>query len=151
VSVVEVKEVQQAAQAFGIEVVTAAIATADDLAPAVASVADRADAMFVVPEQLIQTARNRLADLALDRRLPTMHGFKEPVVAGALVSYGPDYLHMFRRTADFVDRVLRGGKPAEIPVEQPTKFELVINLRTAKALGLAVPLTLIARADEVIE
>ena len=150
-SLVEIEEVRRAARTFGVEVVTAEVRTQDDIAAAFPAIAGRIDALFVAPEQLFQTTRNKLATLALDTRLPTMHGFREPVVAGGLVSYGPDYLDMFRRTADFVDRILRGAKPTEIPVEQPTKFDLVINHRTAKALGLDIPATLLARADEVIE
>jgi putative tryptophan/tyrosine transport system substrate-binding protein len=150
-SVVEIQEVQRAARSLGVDVVTREVRSPEDIAGAFATIAGRVDALFFAPEQLFQTARSRLAALALDQRLPTMHGFKEPVAAGGLVSYGPDYLDMFRRTADFVDRILRGGSPAEIPVEQPTKFELVLNLKTAKALGLDIPATLLARADEVIE
>jgi putative ABC transport system substrate-binding protein len=122
-----------------------------DIAPAFAGFKGHADGLFVVPEQLFNTNRLQVNELAIKERLPTMHGFREPVEAGGLLSYGPDYLDMFRRTADFVDRVLRGAKPSEIPVEQPTKFELVVNLRTAKALSLTVPPMLLARANEVIE
>jgi putative tryptophan/tyrosine transport system substrate-binding protein len=95
--------------------------------------------------------RTRINGLALDTRLPTMHGFREYVEAGGLISYGPNVPDLFRRSADFVNRILRGAKPADIPIEQPTKFDLVINLKTATALGLEVPPTLLARADEVIE
>jgi putative tryptophan/tyrosine transport system substrate-binding protein len=95
--------------------------------------------------------RDRINILALDTRLPTMHGFREYAAAGGLVSYGPNVPDLFRRSADFVNRILRGAKPADIPVEQPTKFELVINLQTARGLGLELPPTLLARADEVIE
>jgi putative tryptophan/tyrosine transport system substrate-binding protein len=89
--------------------------------------------------------------LALAARLPTMHGVREYVEAGGLMSYGPSFASLFRRTADLVDKILRGAKPADIPVEQPTKFELVINIKTAKALGLDLPAALLSRADEVIE
>jgi putative ABC transport system substrate-binding protein len=150
-SLVEAQEVQRAARLLGMEVITAEVHSEAQIAPILAGIAGRADALFVAPEQLFQTTRDRLAAAAFEQRLPTMHGFKEPVTAGGLVSYGPDYLDMFRRTADFVDRILRGAKPADIPVEQPTKFEFVINLKTAKALGLDVSPTLLARADELIE
>jgi putative ABC transport system substrate-binding protein len=116
-----------------------------------AAAARGADALFVAPEQLINVNRDQISALALAARLPTMHGFRDAVTAGGLLSYGPNYLDMFRRTAELTDKILRGGKPADIPVEQPTKFELIINLKTAKALDLQVPPMLLARADEVIE
>jgi putative ABC transport system substrate-binding protein len=97
------------------------------------------------------TNRNRINTLALGVRVPAMHASRENVDAGGLMSYGPDFLDLFRRSADYVDKILRGAMPADIPVEQPTKFELVINLITAKALGLEVPPSILARADEVIE
>ena len=102
-------------------------------------------------DPLMNTNRIRFNTLALAARLPTMHGIREVVEAGGLMSYGPNLPDLFRRAADFVDKILRGAKPADMPVEQPTKFDLVINLTTAKALGLEVPPTLLARADEVIE
>jgi len=95
--------------------------------------------------------RIRVNALALGAGLPTVHGLREQVEAGGLMSYGANFLDLFRRTADFVDKILRGTKPADIPVEQPTKFDLVLNLLTARALGLVVPPTLLSRADEVIE
>jgi putative ABC transport system substrate-binding protein len=95
--------------------------------------------------------RIRINTLALGARLPTMHGYREYVEAGGLMSYGPNVPDLFRRAADFVVKILRGSKPADIPVEQPTRFDLIINLITAKALGLTIPPMLLARADEVIE
>jgi putative ABC transport system substrate-binding protein len=112
---------------------------------------DRAEALYVCSDPLITTNRVRLITLALGVQLPTIHGFREFVEAGGLMSYGPSYTERFRRAADYVDKILRGAKPGDLPVEQPTKFELVINLTTAKALGLDVPYTLLHRADEVIE
>jgi putative ABC transport system substrate-binding protein len=111
----------------------------------------RADALFVVTDPLTATNRVRINTWALAGRLPTMHGFREHVEAGGLMSYGPNFPDLFRRAAGYVDKILRGAKPADLPVEQPTKFDFIINLTTAEALGLAVPPSLLARADEVIE
>jgi putative tryptophan/tyrosine transport system substrate-binding protein len=104
-----------------------------------------------VTDALVNTNRVRINALALDARLPTMFGEKGYVVSGGLISYGPNFPDLYRRAGDYVDKILRGAKPADLPVEQPTKFELVINLKTARALGLAVPDKLLALADEVIE
>jgi len=111
----------------------------------------RAEALFVLADPLINTNQVRINNLAGDARLPTMSGFRDYVETGGLMSYGPSYPDLFRRAADYVDRILRGANPGDIPVAQPTKFDLVINLKTAKALGLTIPPTLLARADEVIE
>ena len=111
----------------------------------------RADALYVCQDLLTVSNRLRINTLTLGARLPAMHASREHIEAGGLMSYGPNYLDLFRRAADYTDKVLRGANPADIPVEQPTKFDLVINLITAKALGLEVPPTLLARADEVIE
>ena len=119
--------------------------------PAFQSLEDRADALYVVGNSFVNANRTRIATLALSAQLPTICPFREFADAGALASYGASYLQMFRRTAELVDKILRGTKPADIPVEQPTKFDLIINLVTAKALGLNVPPTLLALADEVIE
>jgi len=107
--------------------------------------------MYVCDEALVNTYRIRINTLALGARLPTIHGFREWVEAGGLMSYGTNFPDLYRRAAEFVDKILRGTKPSEIPVEQPTKFDLVINLTTAKVLGLTVPPTLLALADAVIE
>ena len=127
------------------------IRQAEDIAPAIEALKSRADALYVATDPLVFTNRIRINTLALGARLPTIYGSREYVDAGALMSYGPNFPDLFRRAADYVDKILRGAKPADIPVEQPTKFELVINLKTAKALGLTVPPTLLTRADEVIE
>jgi putative tryptophan/tyrosine transport system substrate-binding protein len=111
----------------------------------------RAEALYVVADPLVGANRVRINTLALGARLPTMQGFREFVEAGGLMSYGPSFPDLYRRAAEYVDKILRGTKPGDIPVEQPTKFELVINLITAQALGLRVPPSLLARTDEVIE
>ena len=123
----------------------------EDIAPAFEALKGRAEALYVCNDPLVTTNRIRINTLALGMRLPTMYNVREFVEAGGLMSYGPNFPDLYRRAADFVDKILRGAKPADIPVEQPTKFDLVINLKTAKALGLDVPPTLLARADEVIE
>ena len=111
----------------------------------------RADALVVWPTPLFQLERRRLSDLAAEHRLPAVFPFKNYVEAGGLMSYGPNPPDFTRRAAIYVGKILKGTKPSDLPVEQPTKFELVINLKTAKALGIIVPASLLARADEVIE
>jgi hypothetical protein len=111
----------------------------------------RVEALYVIADPLITTSRIRINTLALRARIPTMHSLREFVEVGGLMSYGPNMLDLFRRAGELVDKLLRGAKPADIPVEQPTKFDLVVNPTTAKALGLEIPPTLLARADEVIE
>jgi ABC-type uncharacterized transport system substrate-binding protein len=150
-AVLEMTEVQAAARTLGLDVVTFEIRRAEDIAPAFEALKGRADALYVPPDPLITSNRVRIHTLALRAQMPTMHGFRELVEAGGLMSYGPNQPDLYRRAADYVDKILRGTRPADIPVEQPTKFDLIINLTTAKALGLEVPPTLLARADEVIE
>jgi ABC-type uncharacterized transport system substrate-binding protein len=147
----EVREVQAGAGTLGLDVATSEIRRAEDIAPAFEALKGRAEALYVCGDQLVDTNRIRIITLALAARLPTISDFREYVEAGGLLSYGPNFPDLFRRAADFLDKVLRGAKPADIPVEQPTKFDLVINLTTARALGLTFPPTLLARADEVIE
>jgi len=150
-SVLEMAEVQATARTLGLDVVTLEIRRAEDIAPAFEALKGRAEALYVCAESLVTTNRVRINTLALAARLPTMHSIREYVEAGGLMSYGPNFPDLWRRAGDLVDKILRGAKPADIPVEQPTKFDLIINLTTAKALGLDVPPTLLARADEVIE
>jgi putative ABC transport system substrate-binding protein len=150
-SVREMSEVEATARTLGFAVAKLEIRRAEDIVPAFEALKGDADALYVCSDALVNTDRIRINTLALAERLPTMHGVREFVEAGGLMSYGPSYPDLFRRAADFVDKILRGAKPADLPVEQPTKFELVINLKTAKALGIEVPPTLLARADEVIE
>ena len=147
----EMDQVQAAARALGVDPVALEIRRAEDIAPAFEALRDRADALYVVGDALVITYRVRLNTLALIARLPTIYFVREYVEAGGLMSYGPNFPDLFRRAADYVDKILRGAKPGEIPVEQPTKFDLVINLTTAKALGLTVPESFLLRADEVIE
>ena len=150
-AVLELAEAQAAARALGLEVATLEIRRAEDIAPAFEALNGRVDALYIETDALIFTHRIRINTLALAARLPTMHSVRAYVEAGGLMSYGPNYTDLFRRAGELVDKILRGAKPADIPVEQPTKFDLVINLTTAKALGLDVPPMLLARADEVIE
>jgi putative tryptophan/tyrosine transport system substrate-binding protein len=150
-SALERGEVQAAARTLGLEAVTLEIRHGEDIAPAFEALKDRVEALYVVSDPLVNTNRVRIGTLALAAQVPTLHGNRELVEAGGLMSYGPNFPDLFRHAADFVDKILRGAKPADLPVEQPTKFELAINVKTAKALGLDVPTTLLARADEVIE
>jgi putative tryptophan/tyrosine transport system substrate-binding protein len=150
-AVLETREVERAARALGLEVAMSELRQADDVASAISAFKDRADALYVQPDPAFTTNRLLINASALSARLPTMHGTREHVDAGGLISYGTSLTHMFRRAGDLVDKVLRGAKPADIPVEQPTKFELVINLATAKTLGVTIPEKLLALAHEVIE
>jgi len=150
-AVLDMVEAQAAARKFGLEVTISEIRRAEDIAPAFDTLEGHADALYVCVDPLLNTYRIRVNTLALASRLPTVHGLREYVEAGGLMSYGPNLSDLLRRAADFVDKILRGAKPADIPVEQPTKFDLVINLTTAKALGLTIPDSLLARANEVIE
>jgi putative ABC transport system substrate-binding protein len=144
-------EAQAAAGKVGLEVVPAAIRRAEDIAPTFDAIAGRADALYVCGDLLQARYRIRINTLALGLGLPTMLASREDVEAAGLMSYGANFPDLFRRGADFIDKVLRGTKPADIPVEQPTKFDLVVNLTTAKALGLTIPESFLLRADEVIE
>src|SRR5262245_13972852 len=149
--VLDMREVQTTARMLGLEVIILEIRRGEDIAPAFEALNGRAEALYVVIDPLVGTHRIRVNTLALAARLPTIHTFREGVEAGGLMSYGPNFPDLFRRAADYVDKILRGGKPADIPVEQPTKFDLVINLTTAKALGLKIPEAFLLRADELIE
>jgi putative ABC transport system substrate-binding protein len=150
-TVLEMGKVQAVARALGIEVAPLEIRRAEDIAPAFEALKTQADALYVVGDALVNANRTRIMTFSLSARLPTIFNDRVFVQAGGLMSYGPDGSYQFRRTAELVDKILRGTKPGDIPVEQPSRFELVINLTTAKALGLEVPPSLLARADEVIE
>jgi putative ABC transport system substrate-binding protein len=147
----EMHEVQAAAGTLGLEAATFEIRRTQDIVPAFEALKHRVEAVYLASEGLTDANRLRINILALGARLPTMWPQQEPVEAGGLMSYGPSFTDQFRRAGDFVDKILRGAKPADLPVEQPVKFDLVVNLVVAKALGLDVPPTLLARADEVIE
>jgi putative tryptophan/tyrosine transport system substrate-binding protein len=144
-------DVQATARTLGLEIATSEFRRAEELEPAFETLKGRTDALYVCSDSLTFTHRVRIKTLALALRMPMIYVERENVEAGGLMSYGPNFPDLFRRAADYVDRILRGAKPGELPVEQPTKFDLVINLKTAKALGLDIPPTLLARADEVIE
>jgi putative ABC transport system substrate-binding protein len=147
-AVLEVSEIQAAARALGVDVAVFEIRRTEEIAPAFEG---HAEALYVVGDSVMHANRVRISTLALAARLPTIFVHRDYVEAGGLMSYGANLADLFRRAADYVDKILRGAKPADLPVEQPTKFHLVVNLITAKALGLTVPSTLLARADEVIE
>jgi putative ABC transport system substrate-binding protein len=150
-AVLEMRELQTVARALGLEVTPLEIRRGEDIAPAFEALGAQADAIFVSQDALTVAHHTRIITLALGARLPTIFGARNFVQAGALMSYGPNFPALFGRAADLVDKILRGTKPGDIPIEQPTKFELVINLTTAKVLGITIPETLLARADEVIE
>jgi putative ABC transport system substrate-binding protein len=146
------KETQAAGRTMGIEVQSLEVRSADDFDSAFEAVRQQhSDALITVEDPLTGAYQKRIVDFAAIDRLPSLYGFRENVLAGGLISYGANFADLFRRAAGYVDKILKGAKPADLPVQQPTKFELVINLKTAKVLGINVPPTLLARADEVIE
>jgi putative ABC transport system substrate-binding protein len=150
-SVLDMAKVHAAARSHGLDAAMFEIRRAEDLVPTFEALKGRMDALYIPPDALINTHRIRINMLALGARLPTMHGAREYVEGGGFMSYGPSFSDQFRRAADYVDKILRGAKPAELPVQQPTRFDLVINLTTAKALGLTIPASLLMIASEVIE
>src|SRR5450631_944749 len=150
-AVPEISDVQAAARTLNLDVVTPEIRRAEDIAPAIEALKDHAEALYIQADPLFNSNRVRINTLVQGSRLPAIYGSREFVDAVGLISYGPNFADLFRRAGEYVDKILRGAKPADLPVEQPTKFDLVINLTTAKVLGLTVPPTLLARADEVIE
>jgi len=147
----EIGNVQTAAGTLGIEVTPFEIRRTEDIAPAFAALKAQADALYVVQDALVAANRALFITLALGARMPTSFVSRDFAQAGALMAYGPNISDLFRRAAEMVDKILRGTKPSDIPVEQPTKFELAINLTTAKLLGLGVPQTLLAMADDIFE
>ena len=149
--VLELGEVQAAAHKLGLDTLTLEIRHAQDIAPAFEALKGRSEALYVCTDALANANRIRINILAAGAHLPTMYGSRDYVEAGGLISFGPNFPDLFRRAADYVDKILHGAKPGNIPVEQPTRFDLVVNLIAAKALGLDIPPTVLARADEVIE
>jgi putative tryptophan/tyrosine transport system substrate-binding protein len=148
----QLAEIRGAAPILNLKPIPAEVRDPKDFEPALRMIGEhRSDALIVLPGEIFDANPERIADLATRAHLPTMFQRRELVEAGGLMSYGSDYSDMYRRAATYVDKILRGARPADLPVEQPTKFELVINLKTAKALGLALPYTLLGLADEVIE
>jgi putative ABC transport system substrate-binding protein len=151
VSMLEMREVETAARALGLEARILEIRQAEDIAPVFEALKGPALALHILLDPLVNANASRINTFALTARLPTMFDTRDPVEIGGLISYGADNADLYRRGADYVDKILRGAKPGDLPVEQPTKFDLVINLKTAKALGLRVPPSLLASADKVIE
>jgi len=147
----EADQVKSTAQVMGLEAARLGIWGPQDIAPALEALRNRANALYVVSDALIAANRARIITLAIDAHLPTILSYDDYVEAGGLMSYGPSYSDLFRRAADMVDKILHGTKPGDIPVEQPTKFDFAINIKTATALGLTIPTTLLATADEIIK
>jgi len=150
-AMLEMREVVATARNLGLDVTPIEVKQADEIFSSIEALKDRADALYMASDPLVFSNRIKINALALAERMPTIYGSREYADAGALMSYGPNWADLFRHAAEQVDKILRGAKPADIPVEQPTRFDLVVNLKTAKALGLELPPTLLARADEVIE
>jgi putative tryptophan/tyrosine transport system substrate-binding protein len=150
-AVLEMREVHASARTIGLTVDTFEIRRAEDIEDAFGLLKGHADALYVCAEPLVNANRGQINTLALAAHLSTIHGNPENAKDGGLMYYGPEFLHLFARAADYVDKILKGTNPGDIPVEQPTKFELVVNLKTAKALGLTIPESFLLRADEVIE
>src|SRR5215831_5275469 len=150
-SVREVAEVRAVAHKFGVDLEVLEIQRAGDIAPAFAALKNGAEALYACPSALVNANIVRINTLALGARMPTIHALRDYVKPGGLMSYGANFPDLFRRAGDIVDKILKGTKPADLPVEQPTKFELVVNLTTAQALGLTIPESFLLRADEIIE
>lgn len=147
----ELEAIRTAAGTLGVAVMPLEIRRLEDIAAAFEGLKGRADALYVPPDPILISELSRINTLALSARLPTVYGSREYLKAGGLLSYGPDFEHLFGRAADYVNRILRGAKAGDLPIEQPTRFELVVNVKTAKALGLTIPPSLLQRADQVIE
>jgi ABC-type uncharacterized transport system substrate-binding protein len=152
IQIIEEREVRAAAQISGMKMLSLGVRTVEEIEDALTTIVrERPGALLVLADRLFLHHRTRIMDFAAQRRLPGVHAYRELVEAGGLMSYGPSYADMHRRAASYVDRILKGSKPADLPVQAPVKFELVINLKAAKALGIEIPPMLLARANEVIE
>jgi putative ABC transport system substrate-binding protein len=149
--VLEMNAVVAAALKLGLDVVPVTLSRADDILPGMKSVIGKVDALYICTDPLLTLHRARISTFAASEKLPTVYAFREYVEAGGLLSYGPNFPDLFRRSADFVDKILHGARPSDIPVEQPTKYDLIVNLTTAKALGLEIPESFLLRADQVLE
>jgi putative ABC transport system substrate-binding protein len=150
-AMLEIDQVRAAARKFDLEVMTAKLRTAEEIVPAFDELVGHVDALYFCNDPLLTAYRTRLTVLSAAARLPTAFNFRENVEAGGLLCYGPNVPELFRHAAEMVDKIVHGAKPGDIPIEQPTKFDLVLNLTTARALGIKVPPTMLSRADEVIE
>ena len=147
----EVTAIRTASAKLNIEANILEIQTADDIDAAMATLTSQTDALYVVSEPLTNANKSKIIKAATDAKIPTIFGFREFVDAGGLISYGPNFIDLFTRAAEFTDKILRGAAPADMPVQLPVKFNLIINLRAAKALGFNISETVLTRADEVIE
>ena len=150
-AMIDMHETLTAARTFGLDTVKSEIRRPEDIATAIDGLKGRANALYVCNDPLVATNRVRISTLALGARLPTMFNAEEYVEVGGLMSYGPNFPDLFRRAAEYVDKILGGAKPTDLPIEQPTKFDLIVNLTTAKTLGLTIPESFLIRADRVIE
>ena len=152
IQVIDERETRAAAQALGMKMLSLGVRSREEIEDALTTIVrEQPGALLVLADRLFLHHRTRIMDFAAQRRLPGVHAYRELVEAGGLMSYGPSYADMHRRAASYVDRILKGSKPADLPVQAPVKFELVINLKAANVLGLAIPAMLLGRADEVIE
>jgi putative ABC transport system substrate-binding protein len=146
------RQVEIAARALAVQLQILEARAADQFQAAFAAMArGRAEALFTSADSMFWLHRRRLAELEVKYRLPTLHGLPEHADAGSLMAYGPDLADLFKRAAVYVERILKGAKPADLPVEQPTKFDLIVNAKTARTLGVTIPPSLLLRADRVIE
>ncbi len=152
IQAIEEGEVRAAAQVLGMKMLSLGVRTQEEIEDALAVIVrERPGALLVLADRLFLHHRTHIMDFAAQHRLPGVHAYRELVEAGGLMSYGPSYADMHRRAATYVDKILKGAKPADLPVERPVKFELVVNLKAAKEIGLTIPPTLLGRADQVIE